>query len=223
MFLFLFLLTTCRTLLPLVLAQLLIQFQKPITENITNSTMINSTTPPLNDTLNRVTRNAQLYDEQYNKFDRSLTDGKFYSVYKNLRFPIFSHDFYALFPPSTIDYNSNRLESLNNVADSDSKSTTETLDDVRNESVKFLLPPAIQKPDKDEEFRLNFTRADFESAMVHVWNDVYWLAYMIVLLGIIGFLFGHHYNLRLQLIGARMRIACCSLIYRKVRVECDGN
>lgn len=114
------------------------------------------------------------------------------------------------------------MESLNKVADSDSKTTPETLDDVRNESVKYILPPAIPKPDKTDEFRLNFTRADFEHAMVHVWNDVYWLGYLIVLLGIIGFLFGQHYELRLQMIGARMRIACCSLIYRKVS-KYDGN
>lgn len=115
------------------------------------------------------------------------------------------------------DFNSNRLQSLNKIADSDgAKETVQPLDDVRNESVIFLPPPAVPKSDKPEELRLNFTRADFEHMIVHIWNDVHWLAHMVVWMGVVSFLFSHHYDLRLQMVGARMRIACCSLIYRKV-------
>lgn len=102
------------------------------------------------------------------------------------------------------------------MADSEpTKEAIEPLDDVRNESVKFL-PPPVHKSDKEEELRLNFTRADFEHMMVHVWNDTYWLAHMVVWMSVLSFLLSHHYDLRLQMVGARMRIGCCSLIYRKV-------
>lgn len=109
------------------------------------------------------------------------------------------------------------MQSLNKISDSDgARDTVQPLDDVRNESVKFLLPPSIPKSEKEEDLRLNFTRADFEHMMVNIWNDVYWLAHMVVWMCVVSFLFSHHYDLRLQMVGARMRIACCSLIYRKV-------
>lgn len=114
----------------------------------------------------------------------------------------------------------NRLESLAKVADTEpTNDVIELLDDVRNESVKLLPPPPVLKSDKEEELRLNFTRADFEHMIVHIWNDVYWLAHMVVWMGVLSFLLSHHYDLRLQMVGARMRIGCCSLIYRKVRNE----
>lgn len=90
------------------------------------------------------------------------------------------------------------------------------IDDVKNESIRNTFPTATSKSDKQEEFRLNFTRADFYTFFNHIWNDVYWLAHLVIWLGFVCLLLFHHYNLRLQLVGARMRIACCSLIYRKV-------
>lgn len=63
---------------------------------------------------------------------------------------------------------------------------------------------------------MNLTRADVYRFAQHVWNDVYWLAHMVVWMGFVSLLLAHHFDLRLQLVGARMRIACCSLIYRKV-------
>lgn len=83
--------------------------------------------------------------------------------------------------------------------------------------MKNIFPPAIPKSDKDEEFRLNFTRADFKQFLNHAWNDVYWLAHLVVWMGFFGLLLSHHFDLNLQILGARMRIACCSLIYRKVK------
>lgn len=85
--------------------------------------------------------------------------------------------------------------------------------------MKNIFPPAIPKSDKDEEFRLNFTRADFKQFLHHAWNDVYWLAHLVVWMGFFGLLLSHHFDLNLQILGARMRIACCSLIYRKVKLH----
>lgn len=90
------------------------------------------------------------------------------------------------------------------------------IDDVKNESIKNVLPPATSISDKHDEFKLNLTRAELYQFFHHVWNNVYYLAHLVIWLGFLGCLFAHHMDLRLQMIGARMRIACCSLIYRKV-------
>lgn len=47
------------------------------------------------------------------------------------------------------------------------------------------------------------------------WNDVYWLTTFVVLMTLIPCFLMHHSDLSQRLIGARMRIACCSAIYRK--------
>lgn len=101
----------------------------------------------------------------------------------------------------------------------DSNDEISQLDDVRNESIRNVLPAPTSKSDKHDEFRLNFTRAEFYTFFNHIWNDVYWLANLVVLMGFVTLLLFHHYNLRLQLVGAQMRIACCSLMYRKVFYE----
>lgn len=49
----------------------------------------------------------------------------------------------------------------------------------------------------------------------YAWNDAYWLAGLLVLLTLLGCFCNHHSDLRQRLVGARMRIACCSAIYRK--------
>lgn len=64
---------------------------------------------------------------------------------------------------------------------------------------------------------MNLTRAEFYEFLNHAWNDVYWLAHILIWMGFVGMLLSHHYDLRLQMVGARMRIAACSLIYRKVK------
>lgn len=100
-------------------------------------------------------------------------------------------------------------------------------DDVKNESIRF--PPATPHNDKHDEFRLNFTRSDFYKYMNHAWNDMYWLAHAIIWMGFVGVLAQHHAQLHMELTGARMRIASCSLIYRKVQIrnifllEINGN
>lgn len=98
----------------------------------------------------------------------------------------------------------------------DNDSQTNLVDDVKNESIKNTFPAASSHSEKHDEFRLNFTRAEFYEFFNHVWNDVYWLANLVIWMGFVGLLLSHHFDLRLQMVGARMRIACCSLMYRKV-------
>lgn len=88
------------------------------------------------------------------------------------------------------------------------------MDDVKNESIKDLFPASSQS-ERQDDLRLNFTRSEFYSYFNHAWNDVYWLANGIVWMGFIGVLAQHHANIHMEMIGARMRIASCSLIYRK--------
>lgn len=116
------------------------------------------------------------------------------------------------------DYNDERFGGLNRIRGVDEKkSFPEQLDDVKNESIKTIFPPAESKSEKEDDLRVNLTRADVYKFAHHVWNDVYWLASLVIGMGFVGLLLSHHYDLRLQLAGARMRIACCSLIYRKVK------
>lgn len=89
------------------------------------------------------------------------------------------------------------------------------MDDVRNESIRSF-PTATSQSEKHDELKLNLTRAEFYKFFRHAWNDVYWLAHLVIWMGFLGLLMSHHADLRLQLVGARMRIACCSLVYRKV-------
>lgn len=70
-------------------------------------------------------------------------------------------------------------------------------------------PKPEYKSDKDDELQIN------TSFFQYAYNDVHWLGAGVVLMTTFGFLFAHHTDLRQRMVGARMRIACCSLIYRK--------
>ncbi|XP_017485264.1 PREDICTED: multidrug resistance-associated protein 4-like [Rhagoletis zephyria] len=54
-----------------------------------------------------------------------------------------------------------------------------------------------------------------EDPFLFILSDVYWLSAILVISSFIGCFLIHHVDLRQRLMGARMRIACCSLIYRK--------
>lgn len=58
----------------------------------------------------------------------------------------------------------------------------------------------------------------FSDTMHNIWNDVNCLGAILVISTLLGCFLIHHVDLRQRLLGARMRIACCSLIYRKVRI-----
>ncbi|XP_060647521.1 ATP-binding cassette sub-family C member 4 [Drosophila nasuta] len=55
----------------------------------------------------------------------------------------------------------------------------------------------------------------FEQAIFYFWKDLYCLGGVLVGSTLACCFLIHHLDLRQRLIGARMRIACCSLIYRK--------
>ncbi|XP_034488877.1 multidrug resistance-associated protein 4-like [Drosophila innubila] len=55
----------------------------------------------------------------------------------------------------------------------------------------------------------------FEEAILYIWNDMYYLGAMMVSFTLACCFLIHHLDLSQRLIGARMRIACSSLIYRK--------
>lgn len=56
----------------------------------------------------------------------------------------------------------------------------------------------------------------FTDEIQTMWDDVNSLGAILVLSTLLGCFLIHHVDLRQRLMGARMRIACCSLIYRKV-------
>lgn len=57
---------------------------------------------------------------------------------------------------------------------------------------------------------------DVNEGFQTIWNDVNSLGAILVLSTLFCCFLIHHVDLRQRLMGARMRIACCSLIYRKV-------
>lgn len=93
------------------------------------------------------------------------------------------------------------------------------LDEVRNTSVKDLLPESIPRHDKDDELMWNLSRDEVADFFHYAWNDIYWLAGGMVFLTLLGCIFTHHADLRQRMVGAQMRIACCSMIYRKVSLN----
>lgn len=96
------------------------------------------------------------------------------------------------------------------------KDTGIPIDDVQNKSIRDLVPEPSQRPDKEDQLMLNLKREHVEEFFHHIWNDVNWLACMLILLTMCGCVLIHHYDLRQRMVGAQMRIACCSMIYRKV-------
>lgn len=53
------------------------------------------------------------------------------------------------------------------------------------------------------------------SSIAYVWKDLFWLGGLLVGVNFVACFLWHHLYLRQRMMGARMRIACCSLVYRK--------
>lgn len=89
-------------------------------------------------------------------------------------------------------------------------------DDV-NETIISYRPKPLS--DKVDELSSASVADEIQVFLEYVWSDLYWLATLVVLMTLFGCFFAHHADLRQRMVGARMRIACCSLIYRKVHTR----
>lgn len=86
-------------------------------------------------------------------------------------------------------------------------------DDV-NKTLLFKRPAILSG--NEDEVDADSVADEIQNFLLYAWSDMYWLAAMVVLMTLFGCFFAHHADLRQRMVGARMRIACCSLIYRKV-------
>lgn len=178
-----------RSILPLVLAQLLIQFQKPI---VSEMAVQNKTNASLNDIL-------------LHQFNTSVIERSIRAVN--------DENYFQLIQKSS----STPMIEQNDLAD-----------EVKNVSYSNNT---LLSGERDQFRHVHASFAGFHSYFNHIWNDVYWLAHLVIWMGFCSVLLQHHYDLRLQMVGAKMRIACCSMMYRKVnkilnflfiRINCYG-
>lgn len=187
----------CRTLLPVVLAQLLKQFQAPIPiESLSQSgPAFALDTPP---GLLQLPANISQPETVLNRTSRS----------------IHVHDL-----DERIEQFNGRVRRELFGARPTENSLNASAEGVVRRVPVSLAPPAVHKSESDEQLRVDDDTVALRSTIgdyaVHMWNDMRWLGVMLVGLAVFGFLIEHHANLRQQMLGARMRIACCSLIYRK--------
>lgn len=198
-----------RTLLPVVLAQLLKQFQPPIPAeslayarpelaNVSPLPLLQLPSDVLQQQETSTNRSARSIDHDLDDRIRSfnVADDNAVATSSSLRA---------------------RRELFGTQSSENSLNNTSTDGIVSRVPVK--APPVIQKSEKDEQFRVDEATIALRSAMgdyaVLMWNDMRWLGVMLIGLAVFAFLIEHHANLRQQMLGARMRIACCSLIYRK--------
>ncbi|XP_001843089.2 probable multidrug resistance-associated protein lethal(2)03659 [Culex quinquefasciatus] len=175
-----FLFVLIKSILPLVLAQLLIQFQLPVSPNATHVAALafNGTAPSteLPDVLLTTINFLNELDDEHNetvvdRVRRSIESGKRNQLEKN--------DW-----RDDADYSNSKDDGY-----------VDLIEDEEEPTVRRLS-----------------SAADYIS---YVWNDAYWLAGILVALTLLSCFCSHHSDLRQRLVGARMRIACCSMIYRK--------
>uniref|UniRef100_A0A182J5C3 Uncharacterized protein n=1 Tax=Anopheles atroparvus TaxID=41427 RepID=A0A182J5C3_ANOAO len=195
-----FLFVLIKTILPVVLAQLLVQFQEP-----TNSTHVAvpdfndsaiSTLPPMAMPLIMLPQTTRSHLENL-VFDETAMINK-----RRRRRKISDMD---------------GAPAAGNSIDGSKPAPTQ--EDDPTESTTTILPPdfgELPVGDGLSAVAANQTLIDDLSAFLHhAWNDAFWLSGLLVLLTLFGCFCCHHSDLRERLVGARMRIACCSVIYRK--------
>ncbi|KAH8383276.1 hypothetical protein KR009_007659 [Drosophila setifemur] len=149
-----------KTLIPAVLAQLLIQFQKaPVAEVV----RLNELSLP--ESLNRTARSIAIHmlNQAVANANGAPSDA---------------------FSPNSLD---------------------------QGNPLKESLQPSVL----DGNFNGTAERSFLSEANEFLWNDAYSLGAILVSSTLFGCFLLHHVDLRQRLMGARMRIACCSLIYRK--------
>ncbi|KAJ6635336.1 ATP-binding cassette sub-family C member 4 [Pseudolycoriella hygida] len=182
-----FMFVLLRTLLPVVLAQLLNQFHdRPISHeffNDTNQLQLN--------------RSARYLERDINQFS-SIKNVDLSPQNDLLQF-------------DELIYGNSAPPKIKRELKSDPQNVI--VNDEVNKTFIFHPPKALSE--KDEEFNSDSVAEEIRKFCLYAWTDMYWLATMVVMMTLFGCFFAHHADLRMRMVGARMRIACCSLIYRK--------
>ncbi|XP_054082256.1 ATP-binding cassette sub-family C member 4 [Zeugodacus cucurbitae] len=162
-----------KSLIPAVLAQLLMQFQKqvsPPSDRLANATTITD------NIVNATSRAVRSIDSAMKSMSLSSLVADVGGVAAG-----------------------NGGGASSNTVDITGKSATD----------KFLFADNISAATEQPEFD------DFEDPIWFMFNNIYYLGTILVTSTLLGCFLIHHVDLRQRLLGARMRIACCSLIYRK--------
>lgn len=87
--------------------------------------------------------------------------------------------------------------------------------------VQFQKPAIVtdfknNNNNNSEDGAVGFVPLQSNHSIHHVWNNAFSLAIMLVVISFISILFQHHCYVGSNLLGVRLRIACSSLMYRKV-------
>lgn len=179
-----------------MLAQLLIQFQKPIILQQPNELM----QPPV------VASFRQANDSNVNDFQATLDLNRTRRSYENYNVD------------ATIEEFAQKLSVAGHRIRRNNDATISTNANDLSDDVKVVKKPKFTfVSDRDDEFASpdKSTLDEIGAWFQHIWNDINWLGSMVIAMCTLSFLFVHHSDLRQRMVGARMRIACCSLIYRK--------
>ncbi|XP_037922724.1 probable multidrug resistance-associated protein lethal(2)03659 isoform X3 [Hermetia illucens] len=174
-----------KSLIPVVLAQLLLQFQQPLAPGGTNSTSLSAEDASA----------VSATSSELPIIKRSISDGL-----RDFRNNFGEYENLGVF--SLVSDIENGNGNPNSLSGGDSK----------NDTGKPNAHFTPLEPWKNMTSVSENSEPDF---FTMIWNDYYWLASIVVISTVIGCLIGHHLDLRQRLLGARMRIACSSAIYRK--------
>lgn len=86
---------------------------------------------------------------------------------------------------------------------------------VRVMNVRLFFPDGNNGTVSDINSSEVSTSTSWTSSLAYVFNDTFWLGGLLVGVNCVACSLWHHLYLRQRMMGARMRIACCSLVYRK--------
>lgn len=184
-----------RTLLPLVLAQLLLQYQQPTSVSFPKSALNNLTTIyPLDE----IPTTMMTPIEDFDTLNRTSRDTM--AVLSELSDTPDRFDRFGVVPDDAIDKSSG------------GRRGNELDDGTEIKSVRVDNSPPVEDMDVVEA---TTTQADEQNILEFIWTDITCLTTIILLMVVLTVTLSHHAELRQRIVGARMRIACCSAIYRK--------
>lgn len=87
--------------------------------------------------------------------------------------------------------------------------------------VQFKQPAIVTElknnnNNESEDGAVSVMALQSKQSIHHAWNDAFSLAIMLVAISFVSILFQHHCYVGSNLLGVRLRIACSSMMYRKV-------